>query len=53
MKITEDVRKSMIFHPVMTIDEVLALALQPISTDVLRPAKKSQRSAGPAAPPRM
>ena len=51
--LTPELRQNLIVHLVSTIDEVLALALQPISTDVLRPAKKSQRSVGPTPPPRM
>ena len=51
--LTPELRQNLIVHLVSTIDEVLALALQPISTDVLRPAKKSQRPVGPTAPPRM
>ena len=51
--LTPELRQNLIVHLVSTIDEVLALALQPVSTDVLRPAKKSQRLVGPPAPPRM
>jgi ATP-dependent Lon protease len=51
--LTPELRQNLIVHLVSTIDEVLALALQPISTDVLRPAKKSQRPVGPTPPPRM
>ena len=32
--VPEDVRESMSFHPVMTIDEVLALALEPATVGV-------------------
>jgi len=38
-------------HLVSTIDEVLALALQPIASDI-RPPKKTARSIGPVAAPR-
>jgi ATP-dependent Lon protease len=47
--LTPDLRKDLTIHFVSTIDEVLALALQPVSSDV-RPAKKEPRPAGhPAA----
>jgi ATP-dependent Lon protease len=47
--LTPDLRKDLTIHFVSTIDEVLALALQPVSSDVL-PAKKEPRPAGhPAA----
>ncbi|MDX6494965.1 MAG: hypothetical protein QOE17_951, partial [Gaiellales bacterium] len=32
--VPEDVRESMTFHPVMTIDEVLAQALEPVQVGV-------------------
>jgi ATP-dependent Lon protease len=32
--VPEDVREKMTFHPVMTIDEVLSLALEPASVAV-------------------
>src|SRR5439155_14753992 len=51
--LTPELRQHLIVHLVSTIDEVLALALQPVSSDVLRPPKKSHRSVGPTAPPRM
>jgi ATP-dependent Lon protease len=51
--LTPELRQNLIVHLVSTIDEVLALALQPISTDVLRPTKKSHRPVGQTAPPRM
>jgi ATP-dependent Lon protease len=51
--LTPELRQNLIVHLVSTIDEVLALALHPVSSDVLRPAKKSHRSVGPTAPPRM
>ncbi len=40
--LTPELRQNLIVHLVSTIDEVLALALQPVSSDVLRPAKKSR-----------
>ncbi|HKB12037.1 MAG TPA: endopeptidase La [Vicinamibacterales bacterium] len=43
--LTPELRKDLVVHLVSTIDEVLALALQPVSTDA-RPAKR------PTAPPR-
>ena len=49
--LTPELRKDLVVHLVSTIDEVLALALQPVSTDVVRPARKSARSAGHSAPP--
>jgi len=51
--LTPELRQNLIVHLVSTIDEVLALALQPVSSDVLRPAKKSHRSVSPTAHPRM
>jgi ATP-dependent Lon protease len=51
--LTPELRQNLIVHLVSTIDEVLALALQPVSSDVLRPAKKSHRAVSPTAPPRM
>jgi ATP-dependent Lon protease len=36
--VPEDVRERMSFHPVMTIDEVLELALEPASVDLARAA---------------
>jgi ATP-dependent Lon protease len=51
--LTPELRQNLIVHLVSTIDEVLALALQPISSDVLRPAKKSHRPVGQNAPPHM
>jgi ATP-dependent Lon protease len=51
--LTPELRQNLIVHLVSTIDEVLALALQPVSSDVLRPAKKSHRPVGQTAPPRM
>jgi ATP-dependent Lon protease len=46
--LTDELRKDLTVHLVTTIDEVLALALQPVSSDV-RPAKKDTRSSGPVA----
>jgi ATP-dependent Lon protease len=48
--LTPELRKDITVHLVSTIDEVIALALQPVSTDV-RPAKKPVRPVGQAAPP--
>src|SRR5881397_1990395 len=49
--LTPELRQDMTVHLVSTIHEVLALALQPVSSDV-RPAKKAAASARPASPPR-
>jgi ATP-dependent Lon protease len=49
--LTPELRKDLIVHLVSTIDEVLALALQPVASDV-RPAKKASRSIGQVAAPR-
>jgi ATP-dependent Lon protease len=50
--LTPELRQNLVVHLVSTIDEVLALALQPVSSDVLRPPKKSPRPVGPPpAPP--
>ena len=46
--LTPELRKELIVHLVSSIDEVLALALQPLSSD-LRPARKDSRSSGPVA----
>jgi ATP-dependent Lon protease len=51
--LTPELRQNLIVHLVSTIDEVLALALQPVSSDVLRPPKKSHRSVSPPAHPRL
>jgi ATP-dependent Lon protease len=48
--LTPELRKGLSVHLVSTIDEVLALALQPVSTDV-RPSRKVTRSGGQVAPP--
>ncbi len=42
--LTPELRKDLIVHLVSTIDEVLALALQPVSSDV-RPVKKEPKAA--------
>jgi ATP-dependent Lon protease len=47
--LTPELRKDLTVHLVSTIDEVLALALQPVSTDA-RPAKKAAPRVQPAAP---
>jgi ATP-dependent Lon protease len=49
--LTPELRKDLTVHFVSTIDEVLALALQPVASDV-RPAKKTTRSVGQVAAPR-
>ena len=49
--LTPELRKDLVVHLVSTIDEVLALALQPVSTDVVKPARRAPRSGGHAAPP--
>jgi ATP-dependent Lon protease len=51
--LTPELRQNLIVHLVSTIDEVLALALQPVSSDVLSPTRKSHRSVPQTAPPRM
>jgi ATP-dependent Lon protease len=47
--LTPELRRDLTVHLVSSIDEVLALALQPISTDVRPPTKTSR--AAPSAPP--
>jgi len=47
--LTPELRQDLTVHLVSSIDEVLALALQPVSTD-LHPAKKATRAAAAAAP---
>src|SRR5205085_10819181 len=42
--LTPELRQGLTVHLVSTIDEVLALALQPISSDVVKPTKKSSRA---------
>ncbi|MGC4086094.1 MAG: hypothetical protein QM736_29220 [Vicinamibacterales bacterium] len=49
--LTPELRQGFVVHLVSTIDEVLALALQPVSTDVVKPARKVSRSSGHATPP--
>src|SRR5262245_59848642 len=49
--LTPELRKDLIVHLVSSIDEVLALALQPVASDV-RPAKKASRAIGQVAAPR-
>jgi ATP-dependent Lon protease len=49
--LTPELRQEMTVHLVSTIDEVLALALQPASSD-LRPVQKAARPIGQVAAPR-
>src|SRR6185503_13198089 len=49
--LTPQLREGLVVHLVSTIDEVLALALQPVSSDVVKPARKPSRPAGQATPP--
>ena len=49
--LTPELRKGLVVHLVSTIDEVLALALQPVSTDVVRPSRKITRSSGQVQAP--
>jgi ATP-dependent Lon protease len=51
--LTPELRQNLVVHLVSTIDEVLALALQPVSSDVLRPPKKPARPVAPTTPPRL
>jgi ATP-dependent Lon protease len=46
--LTPELRKNLIVHLVSTIDEVLALALQPVSTDA-RPSKPEPKRTPPIA----
>jgi ATP-dependent Lon protease len=48
--LTPELRKDLVVHLVSSIDEVLALALQPVSTDV-RPSAKPPRPVGQPVPP--
>jgi ATP-dependent Lon protease len=48
--LTPELREGLTVHLVSTIEEVLALALQPVASDV-RPAKKAARPAGLVAAP--
>jgi ATP-dependent Lon protease len=47
--LTPELRQDMTAHLVSSIDEVLAMALQPVSSDV-RPVRKDQREPKPGAP---
>ncbi len=49
--LTPELREGLTVHLVSTIDEVLALALQPVASDV-RPLKKPSRTVGQVAAPR-
>jgi ATP-dependent Lon protease len=49
--LTEELRKDLTFHLVTTIDEVLALTLQPVATDMRPAAKKPARPIGQVAAP--
>jgi ATP-dependent Lon protease len=49
--LTPELRQDMVIHLVSTIDEVLALALQPAASDV-RPTKQPMRPIGQVAAPR-
>jgi ATP-dependent Lon protease len=49
--LTPELRKSLTVHLVSTIEEVLALALQPVARDT-RPAKKTPPPMGQVAAPR-
>jgi ATP-dependent Lon protease len=48
--LTPELRKDLVVHLVSTIDEVLALALQPVSSDTLKPEKAAAKAK--PAPPR-
>ena len=48
--LTPELRQELTVHLVSTIDEVLALALQPVSSD-MRPTKRPARPVGQIAPP--
>ena len=48
--LTPELRQDLTVHLVSTIDEVLALALQPVSSDV-RPVEEGARPIGQAAAP--
>src|SRR5438270_1254394 len=47
--LTPELRQNLLVHLVTTIDEVLALALQPVASDVRPPARKPSRPLGQAA----
>jgi ATP-dependent Lon protease len=49
--LTAELREDLTVHLVSTIDEVLALALLPVSSDMVRVTKKSPRAVGHTAPP--
>ena len=49
--LTDELRKDMTVHLVATIDEVFALALQPIASDLRPAAKKPSRPVGQVAAP--
>src|SRR5438034_4733329 len=49
--LTDELRKDMTVHLVATIDEVFALALQPIASDLRPAAKKPSRPIGQVAAP--
>jgi ATP-dependent Lon protease len=49
--LTPELRQDLVIHLVSTIDEVLALALQPLSSDVVRTSKKGARAVGQLPPP--
>jgi ATP-dependent Lon protease len=49
--LTPPLREGLVVHLVSTIDEVLALALHPVSSDVLRPPKKPHQPVGQFSPP--
>jgi ATP-dependent Lon protease len=49
--LTPELRKDLVVHLVGSIDEVLALALQPVASDT-RPAKKPPTSVSRVAAPR-
>ena len=46
--LTPELRKGLVVHLVSTIDEVLALALQPVSSDVVHQPGKTSRTVPPA-----
>src|SRR3954452_21430405 len=50
--LTPELREGLTVHLVSAIDEVLALALQPVSSDVPLPKKPSRPVGQAAAPPR-
>jgi predicted ATP-dependent protease len=48
--LTPELRQNLVVHLVSTIDEVLALALQPVSSDVVKPTRKASRAVGNPPP---